>query len=123
MTHIAGWPIILHAREELRLLRIVFPKLYPRCPHPTPTSVSSQWGVCYATDNISQFQDILYNTMQTVLLLVVLDQLRLVNPCDWFERYLDSISVQAALVTSEAAGIQALIRKHMKAMARVGGGG
>ena len=87
---------------------------------------SEQWAVCYAMDNISQFQDIAISAMQAALIVMILDRLRLVNPVDWLQSYCDALSVQAALAVNAAAqargGWVSIIAKHVRAMARVGGG-
>ena len=85
---------------------------------------STQWGICYVTDNVSQFQDIANSALQAALIVIIVDRLRLVNPVDWLQNYCDALSVQAALVAGSAAsGWGALVSKHLNVMARVGGGG
>jgi hypothetical protein len=48
-------------------------------------SFSQTWGVSYALDNCSEWQDVLIEACKVALILVVLDVLRITKDRVWFE--------------------------------------
>jgi hypothetical protein len=48
---------------------------------------AQQWGVGYAMDNASEWQDVCATAVKTALILVVLDLLRITKDRPWFEEH------------------------------------
>ena len=48
---------------------------------------AQQWGVGYAMDNASEWQDVCVTAVKTALILVVLDLLRITKDRPWFEEH------------------------------------
>ena len=63
-------------------------------------SFTRSWGVSYGMGQISEWRDIANEVFKGIVILVVLDQLRLVPVSKWLERHLDILSVQAGLMAS-----------------------
>ena len=55
------------------------------------------WGIGYGLDNATEWQDVFKTALQTALVLVVLDLVRLSKNASWFEE------VRALLLTSQPA--------------------
>ena len=68
------------------------------------TQFANQWGVGYAMDNASEWQDVLQTAVKTALILVVLDLLRITKDRPWFEEHADFVSVQVR-PRSSASGL------------------
>ena len=64
--------------------------------------VHRRWGVSYALDNCSEWQDVAIEACKVALILVVLDLLRITKDRPWFEEHVDFISIQAMLFNGAA---------------------
>ena len=85
-------------------------------------SFSATWGMSYLLDNISQWKDVATTAVQTVAVLYVYDALRIISDGRWFEAHLDTLSVQATLLSGARAGWWERTRTYIKFTARIGGG-
>ena len=56
------------------------------------------WGVSYGMGQVGECQDIAHQVAQGIVVLIILDQLRLVPIGKWLERHMDILSVQASLL-------------------------
>ena len=61
---------------------------------------TQSWGVSYGMGQVSEWQDIGKEVVKGLVILMVLDQLRLVPVSKWLERHLDILSVQAGLMAA-----------------------
>ena len=57
------------------------------------SSFSQTWGVSYALDNCSEWQDVLIEASKVALILVLLDLLRITKDRPWFEEHGASLRV------------------------------
>ena len=80
---------------------------------------ASQWGVGYALDNASQWQDVAKTAVKTALILVVLDLLRITRDRPWFEEHADFVSVQSMLFNGEARNWWAQTKVLVRYQARL----
>ena len=60
------------------------------------------WGVGYALNNASEWQDVFITACKAALLVVILDALRLTKNSSWFEEHVDFVSMQAVLFNGAA---------------------
>ena len=60
------------------------------------------WGVGYALNNASEWQDVFQTAAKAAVLLVILDMLRLTKNATWFEEHVDFVSLQAVLFNGAA---------------------
>ena len=67
------------------------------------TQFANQWGVGYAMDNASEWQEVCKTAVKTALILVILDLLRITKDRPWFEEHTDFVSVQVRTTTRVAA--------------------
>ena len=58
------------------------------------------WGVSMGMGQASEWQNIASEAFKGLVILMVLDQLRLVPVGKWLERHLDILSVQAGLMAN-----------------------
>ena len=80
---------------------------------------AQQWGVGYAMDNASEWQDVLQTAVKTALILVILDILRITKDRPWFEEHTDFVSVQAMLFNGAARNWWAQTRVLVRYQARL----
>jgi hypothetical protein len=77
------------------------------------------WGVGYALDNASEWQEVAKTAAKAAILLVILDLLRVTGDQDWFEGHVDFVSIQAALFGGAARGWWAQTHTLVKLQARL----
>ena len=65
-------------------------------------SFSQTWGVSYALDNCTEWQDVFIEASKVAVILVLLDLLRFTKDRPWFEEHVDFISIQAMLFNGAA---------------------
>lgn len=65
---------------------------------------TTTWGLGLAMDNVAQFRDVAASALQTGLLLVALEELRVVGNTQWFEAQVDHLCTQAGLLNGAARG-------------------
>ena len=70
-------------------------------------------------NNVSEWQDVAKTALQTALVLVVLDMLRLSKNSSWFEEHADFVSMQAVLFNGAARSWWAQTRTLVKLQARL----
>ena len=68
--------------------------IYTQLGSDAESQFAQQWGVGYAMDNASEWQDVCTTAVKTALILVVLDLLRITKDRPWFEEHTDFVSVQ-----------------------------
>ena len=78
--------------------------IYTQLGSDAETQFANQWGVGYAMDNASEWQDVCTTAVKTALILVVLDLLRITKDRPWFEEHADFVSVQVR-PRSSASGL------------------
>ena len=83
------------------------------------SQVANQWGVGYAMDNASEWQDVCTTAVKTAVILVVLDLLRITKDRPWFEEHADFVSVQAMLFNGAAHNWWAQTRVLVRYQARL----
>ena len=59
---------------------------------------ANQWGVGYAMDNASEWQDVCTTAVKTALILVILDLLRITKDRPWFEEHSASRCIACMLL-------------------------
>jgi hypothetical protein len=84
-------------------------------------SFASTWGISQALDLAQQWKGILREALKTTLIVAAVEWLRLSSNIQWFEEYVDFMSVQATLLSGEQTTIFAQTRKMVKFMSRVSG--
>jgi hypothetical protein len=52
-----------------------------------PAAIAQTWGVGYALNNASEWQDVAITACKAALLIVLLDALRLTKNASWFEKH------------------------------------
>jgi hypothetical protein len=62
------------------------------------------WGVGYALNNASEWQEVFKTAAKTAVFLVILDLLRVTKDAPWFEEHVDFVSMQATLLGGAARG-------------------
>ena len=72
-----------HARFIFTYGMIIYKNLGPEAQN----SFSQTWGVSYALDNCSEWQDVAIEACKVALILVVLDLLRFTKDRPWFEEH------------------------------------
>ena len=77
------------------------------------------WGISYAMDNATQWQDILNDVFKGLLILLVLDALQIVKPLAWLEDHADRLSVQAVLFGQARTSIWQRAQTHSRYTAAV----
>ena len=77
------------------------------------------WGVGYALDNCTEWQEVFKTAAKTAVVLMVLDMLRLTRNSKWFEEHVDFVSMQALLFNGAARGWWAQTHKLVKLQARL----
>ena len=77
------------------------------------------WGVGYALDNASEWQEVFKTAAKTALILVVLDLLRLSKNADWFEEPADFVAMQAGLFNGAAKSWWQQTRTLVRLQARL----
>ena len=77
------------------------------------------WGVGYALNNASEWQEVFKTAVKTALLIVVLDALRVTRNSDWFEEHVDFVSMQAVLFNGAARGWWAQTHALVRMQARL----
>jgi hypothetical protein len=80
---------------------------------------ASTWGISQALDQAQQWKGILQEAVKTTLIVSALEVLRISSNVQWFEDYVDFMSVQATLFSGEQASIFAQTRKMVRFMSRV----
>ena len=70
-------------------------------------------------NNVSEWQDVAKTALQTALVLVVLDMLRLTKNSSWFEEHADFVSMQAVLFNGAARHWWAQTRTLVKLQSRL----
>ena len=65
-------------------------------------SFSQAWGIGYALDNASEWQEVAKTAAKAALILVILDMLRITKNRPWFEEHVDFVSIQALLFNGAA---------------------
>jgi hypothetical protein len=83
------------------------------------TEFAKTWGIGFALDNASEWQDVLQTAVQAALVVVVLDALRWTSGEKWFEQHIDFISMQCNLYTGAARGWWAQTRTLVKLQSRL----
>ena len=59
------------------------------------------WGISYAMDNATQWQDIAKEAIRGIIILAILERLMLTRHSSWLDEHLDFYSVQAMLYTDK----------------------
>ena len=86
---------------------------------PLTRSPRQTWGVGYAMNNCSEWQDVFKTAVKAALLIVVLDALRVTRNSDWFEEHVDFVSMQAVLFNGAARGWWAQTHSLVRMQARL----
>ena len=77
---------------------------------------SKTFGIGYALDQLSQWQDVFTTALKAAFLVVLLDMLRITRNMPWLETYVDFLSVQANLFDGHARGA---VRQTAKLASRI----
>ena len=105
-----GLRVLLFLTQPHSLTRPVVPPqtygmlIYRQLGDKAQEEFAKTWGVGYALNNASEWQDVLKTAAQTALVLVILDMLRVTKDTPWFEEHVDFVSMQAALLNGAARG-------------------
>jgi sugar lactone lactonase YvrE len=94
-------------------------KIYNLLGPSAEDSFARTWGVGYALDSISEWQDVFKTACEVAIVMVLLERLRLIRHAPWFERHLDFLSVQAQLFDGASAGVFAQVRRLLHLQRRV----
>ena len=61
---------------------------------------TNSWGISYAMDQVTQWQDILEEVVKAVIILAILERLLLTRHSSWLEEHIDFLSLQAHMFGS-----------------------
>ncbi len=93
--------------------------IYRQLGDKAQSEFAKTWGIGYALDNASEWQDVLKTAAQAALLIVVLDLLRLSKNVSWFEAHADFVSMQAVLFNGAARSWWAQTRALVRLQSRL----
>ena len=71
------------------------------------------FGVSYALDQVTQWQDIAKEAVKAVFVMLILERLFISSPVGWMEEHIDYLSVEAVMLR-EKLGLAGRIRRHLK---------
>jgi hypothetical protein len=74
------------------------------------------WGISYAMDNATQWQDIAKEAIRGIIILAILERLMLTRHGSWLDEHLDFYSIQAMLYTDKVVsfGTQIMMFFHFQ---------
>ena len=67
--------------------------IYRQLGSKAQSEFAQTWGVGYALNNVSEFQDVAITAAKAALLIVILDALRVSRNSTWFEECVASASI------------------------------
>jgi hypothetical protein len=67
-------------------------------------AIAQTWGVGYALNNASEWQDVAITACKAALLIVLLDALRLTKNASWFEKHGACVLCARGFVRRSLAG-------------------
>lgn len=80
---------------------------------------ATDWGTGLAIEQASQLRDILKDLLKEVLVLLLLEQLRVVPAAQWFEELVDLLSVQGTLLSGRGTTWAERVGAHVRFNSRI----
>ena len=74
---------------------------------------AKSFGVSYALNQVTEWQDIVKEVMKAILVMLILERLFISSPVGWMEEHIDYLSVEAVMLR-EKLGLAGRIRRHLK---------